>query len=380
MTNEIELKPYEEKPTDLQSVPIPINFLQVGDVRSDDVRIYIRSAEIERIDQFAAQDLTRERGGVLVGKYSESSGKRYVIIEGILEAKNTDSSSTSVTFTHATWDTIHTEKASQYPNSLILGWFHTHPRFGIFLSSYDMFIQQNYFNLPWQIAYVVDPVAKTRGFFIWRSGQVVQSDGYFLYDDPGKIIIPRGKLLSGEPNKNNQDRIPENSNKSSIAKIAGSILAVVLLISIGILSWRLVSADRQINDLKKTSLILSSNIIDLQGSQGAVNEDFSQMIDNIDQLEDEINKLKDKPEPTSTPTTEQVIEPTTETTHVLKEAYTILPHRVEQNETLQGICDQYGIPKSMIDFIVRINGLNSADEIYADQTIYIPVRNDPNAG
>ena len=47
----------------------------------------------------------------------------------------------------------------------IVGWYHSHPNFGIFLSDRDCFIQDHFFNGPGQIAYVVDPVNGVEGRF-----------------------------------------------------------------------------------------------------------------------------------------------------------------------------------------------------------------------
>lgn len=48
-----------------------------------------------------------------------------------------------------------------------MGWYHSHPGFGLFLSDYDAFIQQNFFGAPGQVALVVDPVEGCLGWFQW---------------------------------------------------------------------------------------------------------------------------------------------------------------------------------------------------------------------
>jgi len=129
--------------------------------------------EVERqIEKYANTDTSRELAGVLLGELTGDSAKPEVRILAAIEAKYTEAVHTSVKFTHATWDYINKVKDEQYPHLRIVGWFHTHPGFGIFLSRWDMFIQENFFNLPWQIAYVVDPVGGTRGFFRWENGKV----------------------------------------------------------------------------------------------------------------------------------------------------------------------------------------------------------------
>ena len=47
----------------------------------------------------------------------------------------TISHAATVVYTHDTWDAIFNEKDAKYPDHIIVGWFHTHPNFGIFLSA-----------------------------------------------------------------------------------------------------------------------------------------------------------------------------------------------------------------------------------------------------
>jgi hypothetical protein len=35
----------------------------------------------------------------------------------------------------------------------------------------DLFIQDNFFNLPWQLAFVYDPIGGDEGSFVWRAGK-----------------------------------------------------------------------------------------------------------------------------------------------------------------------------------------------------------------
>jgi hypothetical protein len=63
-----------------------------------------------------------------------------------------------------------------YAGKMIVGWYHSHPSYGIFLSGDDTFIQQNFFNQPWQIAIVIDPVRKEIGTFGWVGGKITRCD------------------------------------------------------------------------------------------------------------------------------------------------------------------------------------------------------------
>lgn len=111
-----------------------------------------------------------EVGGVLVGR--QGPGGRLEII-GAIPALRAEGHRASVTFTHAAWAEIHTTMERQFrSDQRIVGWYHSHPGFGIFLSEHDLFIHRNFFYDASQIAYVVDPYAATEGIFGWRGGHV----------------------------------------------------------------------------------------------------------------------------------------------------------------------------------------------------------------
>jgi len=62
-----------------------------------------------------------------------------------------------------------------------VGWYHSHPNFGIFLSEHDHFIQRNFFSQPWQVAVMVDPVRREMGCFGWDEGRVTRLSGDKVY-------------------------------------------------------------------------------------------------------------------------------------------------------------------------------------------------------
>jgi hypothetical protein len=78
---------------------------------------------------------------------------------------------------------------SQHPDQTIVGWYHTHPGFGIFLSEMDVFICEHFFNLPWQTAFVFDPHSGEEGNFIWRSGK----------PDKDAMLIENDEITPPEP-------------------------------------------------------------------------------------------------------------------------------------------------------------------------------------
>jgi proteasome lid subunit RPN8/RPN11 len=116
--------------------------------------------------------LENEVGGVLVGHYLEPGAPP--IITDSIAALAADGARASVTFTHEAWADIHDALDKRADNAQIVGWYHSHPGFGIFLSEHDLFIHRNFFSDPAQIALVVDPHAAREGTFGWVDGDIAK--------------------------------------------------------------------------------------------------------------------------------------------------------------------------------------------------------------
>lgn len=77
-----------------------------------------------------------------------------------------------VTFTQNTWEHIYAVKDKNYPDKKIVGWYHSHPGFGVFLSHHDTFIHENFFSASHQLAWVFDPHSDEEGCFGWSQGKI----------------------------------------------------------------------------------------------------------------------------------------------------------------------------------------------------------------
>src|SRR5271166_925013 len=147
-----------------------------------DLPIFIDLRAADAIERHALSDTTVELGGILLGKecLDPATGQPFVWVNRSLEAKHYANTQASFTYTHDSWEEITRDRDRLYPEYDIVGWYHTHPSFGIFLSSHDIFIHQHFFGQPLQVAYVVDPINQTRGFFQWLDGGLAQVGGFYL--------------------------------------------------------------------------------------------------------------------------------------------------------------------------------------------------------
>lgn len=107
----------------------------------------------------AKESLEVEVCGILAGELCEDEEGPFVRVSAALRGTAAAEASTHVTFTQATWNAIHQTLDRDYPHLKIVGWYHTHPGFGVEFSDMDVFIQQNFFSGPAQIAMVTDPLS-----------------------------------------------------------------------------------------------------------------------------------------------------------------------------------------------------------------------------
>jgi proteasome lid subunit RPN8/RPN11 len=133
---------------------------------------YVSPGVRERIYEHVFSSLEAEVGGVLVGRLRDDGSP---LITNTIPALEADGARARVTFTHEAWSTIHASLDRDHPGEEILGWYHSHPGFGIFLSEHDLFIHRNFFGRAEQIAIVVDPHAGSEGLFVWREGEIVKA-------------------------------------------------------------------------------------------------------------------------------------------------------------------------------------------------------------
>ncbi len=146
-------------------------YLPVGDPTPAAVDITIEEPSLRAAQAHALSSMNREVAGVLIGPRPEKQpdGRYRVHILDTIIAKYTVMHGASVTYTPESWRYMTDKLHERYPDetAVIVGWYHTHPGFGIFLSGMDLFIHQNFFTQIWHVAFVLDPRAKTSGFFSW---------------------------------------------------------------------------------------------------------------------------------------------------------------------------------------------------------------------
>ena len=84
--------------------------------------------------------------------------KVFVAVEAVIPGAAAGEGTAHVTFTQETWNGIYKSLEADHPKLKIVGWYHTHPGFGVEFSEMDLFIQRNFFAGPSHLALVTDPL------------------------------------------------------------------------------------------------------------------------------------------------------------------------------------------------------------------------------
>ncbi|MBI4670896.1 MAG: hypothetical protein HY741_04400 [Chloroflexi bacterium] len=187
------IKIFDAHPTDVITAPMPLDqALQWVSPHEQSVArrveiFFMQSAYLKCVAH-AASNLAREVGGVLIGETRADPERAlpYIVIQDMLPARWVKHSSTHLTFTQDTLVELNTILEDDFPGKRMVGWFHTHPRLGIFLSSYDTWLHTYFFNDPLQVALVIDPHWERGGFFVWQDGlqlDPAQYVGFFELGD-----------------------------------------------------------------------------------------------------------------------------------------------------------------------------------------------------
>jgi proteasome lid subunit RPN8/RPN11 len=174
--------------------------------RTSDFQFVFRQSALRRLRDHGDSSPRAEICGVLVGDVYRDEIGPFALVEHIIEGQASTSSAGQVTFTADTWQHIQVLMDRQYPDLRIIGWYHTHPGHGIFLSEMDIFLHESFFGLPWQCALVYDPKSGDAGVFSAHQGKA----------EPLEFLIEADEAASARPSRPSASR-PEFPTASSDA-------------------------------------------------------------------------------------------------------------------------------------------------------------------
>ena len=278
-----------------------------------DFRIYIDESAFDRICNNAEK--TREVGGILVGDVLQDKNGPYIKVDHVIEALHAEEKGTELTLTHETWNHIHEQMDKTHSGKRILGWYHTHPNFGIFLSEQDQFIQQGFFNLAFQVALVYDPVRKVHGVFSWRDSKPWRVRQYWIGTHQHSWDEPREK--SEPPKMDGSDAgakvaaaaaATQQGSGEAISNtwfLAVALVAIVFGFVMG-MWWTRNSGDENAQVAKEAVSSLNTDLLAV--IRGGVGDEAGKTVDDsiarLDQANEALKPLGDSAKPAAQAVTE----------------------------------------------------------------------------
>jgi proteasome lid subunit RPN8/RPN11 len=140
--------------------------------------VFIEHGCMQAMEAHARADVLNEQAGIVCGHaYVDTSGQPYLAVTSVLPAE-TANSPVHFRFHPGSWEQLWTRIKD---GSAILGWYHSHPGMGVFLSGTDLRTQQLHFAAPWQIAVVLDPVSRETAIFHGAEGRKLPPENLITY-------------------------------------------------------------------------------------------------------------------------------------------------------------------------------------------------------
>ena len=220
--------------------------------------LVVDSEVVRQIRQHARSSSKTEVCGVLIGQDRDHR----IEVAACIEGQNAEEAGAHVTFTQDTWEHIYAVKDQKYPEKRIVGWYHSHPGFGVFLSDHDTFIHKNFFSSPGQVAWVFDPHSDEEGCFGWVDGRierltriaVVDQRGGERMEESGKpepVVASRNDSDAAVVYREEQEAQPvrirrldadegSNGNEWSLERLVATVFFYLMALALGFaLCWYL---------------------------------------------------------------------------------------------------------------------------------------------
>ena len=246
-----------------------------------DFRVFIDRKIHDRIAAHAAEKLSLEICGVLVGHWHRDADGPFVLVSESIRCDKALSNAGDVTFTHEAWNEVHQQMDTKFTDQDIVGWYHSHPNFGIFLSDRDCFIQDHFFNGPGHIAYVVDPVNGTEGVFVWRNGKAKLFPHFWVGNEihlssKGGARKPSSASPAGES--------PAAMPKPEVAPPLSSSMTWLLTVVCFLLLGYLVGSKLTAMDRARTELGAVARYGLFKGLKPGMREDMDRVDENLQKI------------------------------------------------------------------------------------------------
>jgi proteasome lid subunit RPN8/RPN11 len=201
--------------------------------RTAEFQMVFRQSALNRIHAHGDSSPRAEVCGVLVGDVYHDDTGPFMLVEHVIEGQSAAGSAGQVTFTADTWQHIQVLMDKQYPDLRIVGWYHTHPGHGVFLSEMDVFVHESFFGMPWQAALVYDPRSGEEGIFGVSQGRPQRVECLVEADEPVAAAPPSRVLSPAQLPPTSAAGGRKSGNSISIGRCVLGVIGLALFVVMG---------------------------------------------------------------------------------------------------------------------------------------------------
>lgn len=276
----------------------------------------------------------------------------------------------------------------------LMGWMHTQPGYGIFLTTQDIRIHQDYFRESYQSFMIIDPIENAEAFFIWDEEEIKSAEGYYMYYDKNErmqeyMVNHKVGASNEELNDEKEDVVMHFRKKDKMRKqeiqnkkiynlvTALSIVLFLMCVTmaVGLIQHRdrLAKLENELDsiDSSYTSLLTQLShenvqVVFAETEEIVPADTHKEVLEDIELSEESmsteermvIEEIKE----------ESIIQ---ETEEIVKEndfdTYT-----VQRGDNLNRICYNHYKTTEVVNKIVDFNELESPNKIYEGQVLKLP--------
>lgn len=148
------------------------------------VEIQMEDIALVKTQLFTVCNANTEVGGLLIGPkpVQQANGRYLTSIIDVIYAFHTKTNRAELTFTADSWAQMTAERVARFPDMVAVGWFHSHPDWGLFFSKQDISLHSGFFDLPFMVGLVLDPIRRELDFFAWNMNKEICKVGFQLPD------------------------------------------------------------------------------------------------------------------------------------------------------------------------------------------------------
>lgn len=291
----------------------------------------IDHAAMSVIEDHCFSTVSEEVGGLLVGNDREGT----LTITAAYPATSASAGQAHVTFTHDVWAELLPVIERDHPDERIVGWYHSHPGFGLFLSEYDQFIQRSFFSDPVQVALVVDPVAGERAWFGWEGDEIA----LVRREEAGRAAVRQASSGQGSDT---------SAGRRSVAALLVPALALAVLGFAG----GYVLASRSTDDAAAVSLGQDAPDADLQ-------RELDELQTTVQQRDAQIERLKAEAAAAATARGSGTV---------------LVRYRVRPGDTFWGLAEAFYGDGQEFRRLMADNRRLSREGLHAGDVVVVPIR------